>query len=109
ETPLGTAVKYILENEDPDPRFMEESEGKNLLQKVLLSEPINDDITTLAEERLNRLHIEYINQRIGSVQRQIQEAEKQQQKERLMKLLSIQKELITKRSQLSSIQIKGKR
>lgn len=109
ETPLGMAVKYILENEDPDPRFMEECEGKKLLQKVLLSEPVNNDLKTLAIERLNRLHIEYINQQISSIQQQIQEAEKRQQKERLKELLSNQKELITKRSQLSGVQIKNKR
>lgn len=108
-TPLGVAMKYILENKDPDPRFMEECEGKKLLQKVLLSEPVNNDLKTLAMERLNRFHIEYINQQIGFIQQQIQEAEKRQQKERLMELLSNQKELITKRSQLSGVQIKNKR
>lgn len=106
DTPLGVAIKYILESDEVDPRFMEEGEGKNLLQKALMSEPVSKDLEALATERLNRLHIDYINQQIGIIQYQIQEAEKHKQKDRLMELLSAQKELITKRSQLSTIQIK---
>lgn len=106
ETSLGKAIKFILDNENIDPRFMEEGETKKLIQKTLLSEPINEDLDTLSRERLNRIHIDYINQQIKSIQQQIREAERQQQKERLMELLNIQRELITKRSQLSSLQIK---
>ncbi len=109
DTPLGIAIKYILENNEVDPRFMEEGEGKNLIQKALMSEPVSENLSALAIERLNRLHIDYINQQISIIQNQIQEAEKRQQKDKLMELLIILKELITKRSQLSVIQIKNKR
>ncbi len=109
DSPLGMAIQYVLENDDVDLRFMEEGEGKNLLQKVLFTEPVTSDLYTLAIERLNRIHIDYINQKIYSVQRQISEAEKKQQREKLMELLNIQKELITERSELLNSQVKNKR
>jgi len=100
ESPLGTVIQYVLENEGVDPRFMEEGEGKNLLQKVLMSDPVSDDLISLAMERLNRIHIDYINQQISSIQEKIKEAEQRKQKERLKELLSIQKELIATRLEL---------
>ncbi len=106
DTPLGVAIKYILESDEVDPRLMEEGKARNLLQKALMSEPVSKNLNALAIERLNRLHIDYINQQIDIIQQQIQEAEKQQQKDKLMKLLIAQKELITKRSQLFVIPIK---
>lgn len=103
QTPFGIAVRYILENDSPDPRFIEDEEAKNILQKLFLSEPISDDLLQLATERLNRFLMDYLNQQISDVQQKIRAAEKNQEKEKLLELLDTQSKLILQRNNLTHI------
>jgi len=103
ETPFGIAIKYILENNSPDPRFIEDEEARNVLQKVFLSEPVTKDLSLLATERLNRFLRDYLNQQISDIQQKIRIAEKNREKGILLELLETQSKLILKRNNLTHI------
>jgi len=103
QTPFGIAIKYILENDSPDPRFVEDEEAKSILQKLFLSEPVSDDLIKLAMERLNRFLMDYLNQQISDVQQKIRAAEKNQEKNKLLELLEAQSKLILQRNNLTHI------
>jgi len=101
ENSFGFAIKYILENENPDPRFIEDKNAGKILQGAYLIEPKSKNLDILVEERLKRFRIDYLNKQIEEIQEKIRLAEKSQQSELLIELIKAQNELINRRNTLT--------
>lgn len=97
---LGKVISYILENEKIDPRLIEDPEVAGVITKVLLGNFEHDNLQQVVEDRLRKIEMDYLEGEINQIIREIREAERNQDKEKLLSLLEKQETLINKRNKL---------
>ncbi len=98
---VGKVIDYLLKNENPDLKYIDDPDIANIIAKAIFIAPKDINLPRIVEERLRKIKMDYIDDLINKVNIEIREAERKQNKDELLCLLEKQKSLLNERNKIT--------